>query len=314
MPTMNYAVIVSAIILSVFFDFNPVQSGAGAAAAEAIQPLITTSELVVGMNRFAFGLLKDHKLLEGANVTLRLYAMDGSEATLTAELNVPYQVISNFKQQASLHRHPDGTEHVHLNESAIGGLYVARLSFSRAGDWGVELLVSQANAAVEPVRFAVTVQETSPTPALGSRAPRSHNLVARDVKNLREIDTSQKPDPRLHQVRIVEAITQGKPQLIVFATPQFCTSRMCGPVVEIVQGLLPAYGKRVAFIHQEIWQDFASKKAFPTVDEWRLSTEPWIFIVDGQGIIRGKFEGLVTVSELKEALEQVLEVKASRPQ
>src|SRR5215472_18887692 len=101
MPTMNYAVIVSAIILSVFFDFNPVQSGAGAAAAEAIQPLITTSELVVGMNRFAFGLLKDHKLLEGANVTLRLYAMDGSEATLTAELNVPYQVISNFKQQAS---------------------------------------------------------------------------------------------------------------------------------------------------------------------------------------------------------------------
>ena len=69
---MNYAVFVSAIILSVFFDFNPVQSGAGAAAAEPIQPLITTSELVVGMNRFAFGLLKDHKLLEGANVTLRL--------------------------------------------------------------------------------------------------------------------------------------------------------------------------------------------------------------------------------------------------
>jgi hypothetical protein len=89
---------------------------------------------------------------------------------------------------------------------------------------------------------------------------------------------------------------------------------MCGPVVEIVKGLLPTYGKRVAFIHQEIWQDFASKKAFPTVDEWRLSTEPWIFIVDGQGIIRGRFEGLVTVSELEAALRQVLKSSPGAPQ
>jgi hypothetical protein len=152
----------------------------------------------------------------------------------------------------------------------------------------------------------VTVIQTSATPALGSPAPRSRNLIASDVKTLRYIDSSSRPDSRLHQVRIADAIAQGKPQLIVFATPQFCTSRMCGPVVDIVRTLLPTYGKRVAFTHQEMWQDFASKKAFPTVDEWRLSTEPWIFIVDGTGIIRGKFEGLVTVAELEGALQQVL--------
>ena len=43
--------------------------------------------------------------------------------------------------------------------------------------------------------------------------------------------------------------------------------------------------------HQEIWQDFADKKVFPTVEEWRLFTEPWIFVVDGQGIIRGEVRG-----------------------
>ena len=107
-------------------------------------------------------------------------------------------------------------------------------------------------------------------------------------------------------VRRADAIAQGKPQLIVFATPQFCTSRMCGPVIDIVRALLPAYGKRVAFTHQEIWQDFAEKKIFPTVEEWRLFTEPWIFVVDGRGIIRAKFEGLVTAHELEEALQQVL--------
>jgi hypothetical protein len=141
---------------------------------------------------------------------------------------------------------------------------------------------------------------------VGSPAPKSRNLVAGDVKDLRQIDTSSRPDPRLHQVRIADAIAMGKPQLIVFATPQFCTSRMCGPVVDIVRTLLPVYGKQVAFTHQEIWQDFAEKKVFPTVVEWRLQSEPWIFVVDGQGIIRAKFEGLITERELETALQNVL--------
>jgi hypothetical protein len=149
---------------------------------------------------------------------------------------------------------------------------------------------------------------------LGTLAPRSRNLIASDVRDLRQIDTSQNPDPRLHQVRIADAIAQRKPQLIVFATPQFCTSRMCGPVVDIVRQLLPAYNKRVAFIHQEIWQDFASKKVFPTVAEWRLVSEPWTFVVDGEGIIRGKFEGLMTARELEQALQQTLQLNARRSQ
>ena len=78
---------------------------------------------------------------------------------------------------------------------------------------------------------------------------------------------------------------------------------MCGPVVDIVRTLLPTYGKRVAFTHQEIWQDFATKKVFSTIEERRLQSEPWIFIVDGQGIIRARFEGLVTARELETALQ-----------
>jgi len=279
---------------------------------DGLQPLITTSELVVGENRFAFGLLKAGKLLEGADVKLRLYDIEGGEAKLATELKVPYQAVENVKQERSVHRHADGAEHVHGGDSSVRGLYVAHLNFARAGDWGVELLVSQASGAFEPIRLSVTVEEAAATPAVGSLAPRSRNLIAKDVKDLRQIDTSPRPDPRLHQVRIADAIAQGKPQLIVFATPQFCTSRMCGPVIDIVRTLLPTYGKRVAFTHQEIWQDFADKKVFPTVEEWRLFTEPWIFVVDGQGIIRAKFEGLVTARELESALQQVVTLGSNR--
>ena len=97
-----------------------------------------------------------------------------------------------------MHRHADGTEHVHGDDSGVRGLYVAQLSFARAGDWGVELLVHQANAAFEPVRLAVTVEKAAATPAVGSAAPKSRNIIARDVKDLRQIDTSPRPDPRLH--------------------------------------------------------------------------------------------------------------------
>jgi hypothetical protein len=281
-------------------------------AGDGLQPLITTSELVVGQNRFAFGLLKANKLLEDANVTLRVYAIEGSVAQLAAELNAPYQPVRNVKQERSVHRHSDGTQHVHGDESGVRGIYVTQIGFARAGEWGIEILAHQNDGSREVVRTAVTVLDNPQTPAVGSPAPRSRNLIARDVKNLRQIDTSPKPDPRLHEVRIADAIAAGKPQLIVFATPQFCTTRMCGPVVDIVRTLLPAYGKRVAFTHQEIWQDFADKKVFPTVEEWRLITEPWIFVVDGQGVIRTKFEGLVTGSELEAALQQVVTSGSAR--
>jgi hypothetical protein len=304
------------LLVSVYATQIDGRDGRTAAAepetGDGLQPLITTSELVVGENRFAFGLLKAGKLLEGADVKLRLYDIEGGEAKLATELKVPYQAVENVKQERSVHRHADGAEHVHGGDSSVRGLYVAHLNFARAGDWGVELLVSQASGAFEPIRLSVTVEEAAATPAVGSLAPRSRNLIAPDVKNLRQIDTSPRPDPRLHQVRIADAIAQGKPQLIVFATPQFCTSRMCGPVVDIVRTLLPTYGKRVAFTHQEIWQDFADKKVFPTIEEWRLITEPWIFVVDGQGIIRAKFEGLVTARELESALQQVVTLGSNR--
>jgi hypothetical protein len=293
---------------------HPADVGLALAAEsnEDLQPLITTSELIVGENRFAFGLIKSDKLLESADVQLRIYSIDGPEPHLVAETNALYHPIGTTERGGKVHRHADGTAHVHSADSDVRGLYVARLAFARPGPWGVELQARDVNGSLATARLTVTVSNASQTPAFGSPAPRSRNVVASEVRDLRQIDTSQKPDPRLHQVRIADAIVQRKPQLIVFATPQFCTSRMCGPVVDVVRQLLPAYNKRVAFIHQEIWQDFANKKLFPTVEEWRLVSEPWTFVVDGEGIIRGKFEGLVTGRELEAALQEVLQLNAQR--
>ncbi len=294
--------------LMIIFSLNSAQAIAQTDRDNALQAIITTSELVIGTNRFAFGLLKSGKFLENADLTLRLYAIDGQEAQHAGDIAASYHRIQFSEPSGTVHRHADGVQHLHgtLTDSDVRGIYLAQITFSRSGLWGIELIARPTNAAVETLRFTVPVLQSPTTPALGSPAPRSRNLTAADVKDLRQIDTSSQPDPRLHQIRIADAIAQKKPQVIVFATPQFCTSRMCGPVVDIVRTLIPAYRKKVAFTHQEIWRDFANKEPFPTVEEWHLFTEPWIFVVDDQGIVRAKFEGLVTVRELETALKETL--------
>ena len=276
-------------------------------AGETLQVLITTAELVVGQNRFAFGLLKEHQLLEDAQAVVRVYALEGQQGHLQTEVPASYTRLEVVEQGNRVHVHPDGTRHVHHEETDMRGIYVAQVPFAWPGAWGLEVLATQGNGSTEVSRFTVKVRKAPYTPALGTPAPRSHNLIASDVSDLRHIDSSDPPDPRLHQVRIADAIAQGKPQVIVFATPKFCTSRVCGPVVDVVRLLLPTYGDRVVFTHQEIWQDFATQRVSPTVEEWRLYSEPWIFVVDGKGIIRAKFEGLTTAREIAMALQQMLE-------
>jgi hypothetical protein len=276
-------------------------------AGGELQPVITTSELVVGQNRLAFGLLKGHQLLEEADVVVRVYELHGQQGQLKAQTRALYARLEIVEQGQRVHMHPDGTRHVHNETTDVQGIYVTYIMFEWPGTWGLEVLARQGDGPVEVSRFTVNVLEAPHTPTPGTPAPRSYNLIASDVQDLHQIDTSDPPDPRLHQVRIADAIAQGKPQVIVFATPQFCTSRICGPVVDIVRTLLPAYGERVVFTHQEIWQDAAAREFFPTVAEWGLQTEPWIFIVDSKGIIRAKFEGLATAREIEAVLQQVLE-------
>jgi hypothetical protein len=254
----------------------------------------------------AFGLLQDDTLVEEAEVVVRVYEVQDEQARLQAELTAPYFRLEVVEQGNRLHIHPDGARHLHPEPSDVRGIYVTHVTFERAGIWGLEVLAKPRGGAVAVARFAVDVRQTPQTPAIGEPAPRSRNLIVTDVSDVRQIDTSDPPDPRLHRVRIADAIAQGKPQVIVFATPKFCTSRLCGPVLDVVRTLLPAYGDRVVFTHQEIWQHASAQQLSAVTEEWNLPSEPWIFLVDGEGIVRAKFEGLTTARELEAALKQLL--------
>ena len=83
-----------------------------------------------------------------------------------------------------------------------------------------------------------------------------------------------------------------EPIVLLFATPQFCQSRVCGPVVDVAEQVKQLYGDKAAFIHMEIYNDNdPSKGVRPQVRAFHLPSEPWLFAIDRRWTDRGRDRG-----------------------
>jgi hypothetical protein len=66
----------------------------------------------------------------------------------------------------------------------------------------------------------------------------------------------------------------------------------------------------VEFIHVEVYDnleetDFEELNTVPAVEAWGLPSEPWVFVVDGDGTVSAAFEGAVSDEELTTAIDAV---------
>jgi hypothetical protein len=151
----------------------------------------------------------------------------------------------------------------------------------------------------------VVVEEQTKTPAVGDRAFPSKTPTLADAPAA-ELTTRTPPDTELLRVSVADALARKKPFVVVFATPKFCESRTCGPVVDVVDAVrrrVPGVG----FIHVEIYEENNPALGVNRwVQEWKLPTEPWVFLVGRDGRIKAKFEGAVSEQELEAAVRRFL--------
>ena len=146
---------------------------------------------------------------------------------------------------------------------------------------------------------------------MGSPAPASRQRTLADGVDLSEISTARPPNPEMHRITVADALELGRPLVVTFATPGFCQTRFCGPVLEqVVTPLSERYDGRVTFVHIEPFDlarlhDESTFVTVPAMEEWGLSTEPWVFVVDAQGLVAAKFEGIVSQQEIVEVLERL---------
>lgn len=279
--------------------------------ADDIRPELVSTELVTGRNRFAFALIDpDGSLIIDADVHMAFYRLpdDGSELKrfeLDAISSVPARDAGI--EEAIEHVHADGTVHIHANVGEQVGIYTSVVNFDEPGRWGVELAIDTGESQ-ETIRPSFNVGTESTTLPIGADAPQSINRTIDDVDDITLIDSSANPSPDMHTETIAEALKEGKPLVVLFAVPGYCTSQLCGPEYEIMHKLFEQYQDRATFIHVEPFEVPSSpdKVLVQAAMDFGLQTEPWFFVIDAQGKLSMKFEGPTSMQELVNALEEVL--------
>ena len=251
--------------------------------------VVTSADLAVGFNHFAVALLDDRNQ-PIAQAPLHLLFFD-----LSGEQPVP------IGDTSAVWRRP-GSE---WNR----GQYKADFTFEKPGPHGLQATVpADGQPLVARTRF--DVKPRSDAPAVGAPAPRSRNVTIHDAVDPLELCTGTAEvcaaTAGLRQLTIADAITQGKPLVVVFATPGFCTSQTCGPQLEVLQTVANRYRDRANFVHVEIFKDPQARTLNATVQEWNLPSEPWTFVVDGTGHVADRFDGITAAEEIEQALQRVL--------
>ena len=153
------------------------------------------------------------------------------------------------------------------------------------------------------------VRPRSASPMLGSRAyPSDTPTLASTGGRTAPLTTRVPPDRALLRTSVAAALAAHQPFVVTFATPRYCESRICGPVVDVVDRVRKQFARTpVRFIHVEIYKDNNPAKG-PNrwVQQWHLPGEPWTFLVGGDGRIKAKFQGSVSTHELGEAIRRLL--------
>ena len=114
------------------------------------------------------------------------------------------------------------------------------------------------------------------------------------------------PPDTQNKVNYAEVLGK-EPILLLFATPKFCQSRVCGPVVDVAQQAQHEFEGKANFIHMEIYNDNEpSKGVRPQVRRFHLPTEPWLFAINREGVVSATIEGAFGTKLMDETVEKVI--------
>ena len=183
-------------------------------------------------------------------------------------------------------------------------IYVANLQLPRTGkQW---IVIQPRGVAYQGFQI-LDVKAKPAAITIGDPAPASKNpTLATDPAS--KITTSRPPDVALLRYSVAESLQAKKPFVVAFATPAFCESRTCGPTIDVVDAARRRFeAKGVRFIHIEIYDDNVPGNGVNRwVKEWKLPTEPWVYVVDRSGVVRDRFEGAISVPELEASIRENL--------
>ncbi|MBA2718477.1 MAG: hypothetical protein H0U52_04410 [Chloroflexi bacterium] len=271
-------------------------SSASASGTPSVLPVPVSSEFRVGENRTIFSVADPtgQKPVAKPDRTLAIgYRGPNSESITAAPQTFVWAI------------------------EGVSGVYVGRASFASAGKWIADFTTEAPGSPKETMSFSFDVRQTVRVLSPGDPAPSVKTPTIADVGgDVAKVSTDTKPVKRFYEVSEAAALAAKKPFVLIFATPKFCQTATCGPTLDKLKPVAAAHPE-LTFINVEPYKlELVAGQLQPVLDDgnlvtveatnaFKLSTEPYVFVVGSDGRISASFELVFSAEELEAAIQAV---------
>jgi protein SCO1/2 len=189
--------------------------------------------------------------------------------------------------------------------------YVAFVDLPSPGAWWLAVTANSGGVLLA-ARTAITALDPGATARLGGPAPDARTPTLSDVGGEAiRVTTDPAPDLRLSTTSTADALVAGEPFVLVVDSIRFKVTPACGKAVSLAKYLLGRW-PAVSFIHLEPYAydvvsdtavlrgDLAAPTLVGAADAWGTGSAPWgfgsmpwVFIVDGDGTVVAKYQGVI---------------------
>lgn len=145
----------------------------------------------------------------------------------------------------------------------------------------------------------------------GDRLPDLQTPTTADPRGVTPLCTRE-PACDLHARTVAEVVAAGEPLALLVATPAFCQTVICGPVLDVLLDVLPDV-PGVTALHAEVYADPEQMPTPPTPDDYApvvrhlgLAFEPVLYAVGADGVVRRRLDYIFGATEVREALEELV--------
>lgn len=253
-----------------------------------------SNDRVVGAlpdQRVPFALIAPDGPLRGGDAAARLTLLSASGEVVN-ETMVAARVAAHTHDDDGDHDHPDAFRY-----------YAPRLNFATAGRHNL-IIEAPEGDGVLPIEVFPPAEL-----ALPHRGMAFPSLTTPTVDEAAGVDTLCTRDPwcPFHATSVHEALAAGEPFVALIATPAFCQTQFCGPVLDVLIEQSPT----ITAIHVEVWANPAEVggnladeaiRPAPAIVDLGLTFEPALFVVGADGLVAERLDNIFDGDELADAL------------
>lgn len=277
--------------------------------AATLQAVVASYDLAVGpARRFLVGLtLGDARLIGFGTIKVRVQP----EKSAAGEFeDAPFLAVPGGRLPAEVPDQPS------IVGAATGrGVYATEVTLSEPGIWTAEVEADVDGLGTLTAETTFQVNKQHSAIPVGAKAPATvnptmaeHGTLPWEAVDSRAESKATVPDPDLHQIRIPDALAAKRPIVLTVSTPVYCMSKFCGPITDMVDTVAQEKKAQADFIHLEVWKNY-DKQLNDAAKDWvallpNSGSEPWVFVVGSDGIVKARFDNVVTEAELRAAIDE----------